>query len=318
MNLLFPFPPELHQIDYLRAVFHLQFREDFILGPEIPLRLRRDLQRAERYAAERAGGRSSSSLLSPPLPDDPVALRRFQKPGPPFTLHPSLDPAGFYRTGACWRLPVLFFGRGVQQLAPFCDLLMTLGELGLHKCAGRFDVVAIEAESASGHPETIWQKGENLENLQVPINTLGYRLELSAVSGEAVRLTMQTPARLISASRPLFRPTFLQVLPFILRRVTSVLYACGTLELADAEGLLQAAGRVQETRSTLAWRDWRTLDGGEERVDLGGIVGSATLSGDGLPDILWLLNIGALCNMGKGATYGAGHYLLSKESDTSS
>jgi hypothetical protein len=122
---------------------------------------------------------------------------------------------------------------------------------------------------------------------------------------------MQTPARLLSVNRPLFRPTFQRLLPFILRRVTSLLYTCGDFELVDAEQLLKGAAPVQERENTLAWKDWRTLDGEEEKVEIGGIKGSVVLSGEGLLDILWLLNIGSLCNVGKGASYGAGHFLLS-------
>jgi hypothetical protein len=311
MVLRFPIPPDLRQIDYLQTRFHVQFQEDFHLADEMPLRLRRDLQRAERYAVECAGDRSFTSLLSPPLPTDPVALRRYQKPSPNFVLHPSPDPAGLYRAGSRWRLPVLFLGKAVQQLTSFHQLLQALGELGLHKCAGRFDVVAIEADNACGFPELIWRAGDSWQDLLMPVNSLDAWLDYGAVFADAVQLTMQTPARLISANRPLFRPTFQNVLPFILRRVTSLLYACGNLELADAEQLLQGAARIRETNNTLVWKDWRSLDGGEEKIDLGGVTGSVVLSGEGLLDLLWLLNVGSLCNLGRGASYGAGHYLLS-------
>lgn len=306
----FPFPRQLHQIDYLRTIFHLRFQEDFYLTTEMPLRLRRDLQRAEIYSAARVGCEPSPSLLSSPLPEDPVALRRFQKPGPPFVLHPSPDPVGLYPAGSCWRLPVLFFGQGVRHFSAFHDLLEALGELGLHKCAGRFEVVAVEAENASGQAQVIWQEGERRNNLQLPIGTLGYWLELSGGADDTVVFSMQSPARLLSAQRPLFQPTFLRIFPFILRRVTSVLYTFGTLEITDSADLLTAAAQVQERMSTLAWRDWRTLDGGEQRMDLGGVVGSVLLEGESLRDIFWLLKLGTLCNIGKGAGYGAGHYRL--------
>jgi hypothetical protein len=310
MTQTLPFPQALHQIDYVRALFHLEFKEEFLLGSEMPQRLRRDLQRAEGFLAEQQGGAYPFSLLSVSLPEDPVALRRIQKPSPPFVLHPSPDSAGLLRKGDRWRLPVLFLGRGVQQPPSFLSLLQGLGELGLHKCAGRFEVVAVEGENASGYSEAVWQKGDGREQLLMPVNSLGYWLQRCAVAGDAVRFTLQTPARLLSDNRPLFRPSFHNIFPFILRRITSLLYTYGNMELADADLLLQGAARLQQTENTLAWRDWRTLDRDEGRIDLGGVMGSVMLSGDGLLDLLWVLNIGRLCNIGKGAAYGSGHYRL--------
>jgi hypothetical protein len=133
----------------------------------------------------------------------------------------------------------------------------------------------------------------------------------SFAEGSQVLLTIETPARLVSAGRPLFRPGVKTLFPFILRRVTSMAHAYCDVELVDDPGyFMEAAERVVELDNQLSWRDWRCLEGECRRQELGGVVGSLKIGGDGLRDILWLLRLGSLLNLGKGAAFGAGHFSL--------
>jgi len=62
----------------------------------------------------------------------------------------------------------------------------------------------------------------------------------------------------------------------------------------------------------LTWNDWRCLEGDGRRQDIGGIVGSINIGGDSLQDILRLLRLASLLNIGKGSAYGAGHLTIRK------
>jgi hypothetical protein len=120
-----------------------------------------------------------------------------------------------------------------------------------------------------------------------------------------------TPARLIAAGKPMFRPTFSTLFPFILRRTTATVHACCGEEMTEeVKFLLDALKSVSVAENRLTWRDWRKIGADAEFQDLGGVVGSVRLEGEGLPRLLWVLNVGRLLNIGKSAAFGGGHYRL--------
>lgn len=300
---LFSLPSD---IEFSLLHFHLEFQERFRLSLVEQLRLRRELLMA---AGPTLGARTSErfqALFDPPLPDDPVALRRFQRPSPPFALLPHPEPETDFEVGDQFELTVSFWGRGVQLVGDFARVLQTLGKIGLLCGQGTFALATIEAEDASGNRLTIWQEGERLQVLTPPINEVGWWLDRV---GEPTSMMLEflTPARLLSQGRPLFKLDFRRFFPFILRRVTSMLYAhCGHEVVDDPARLLAAADGVHEVQNALFWQDWRTLEGGGAAQDLGGIIGSVRLEGEALQGVVGILRLGSLMNVGKGAAFGAG------------
>jgi len=308
------FPPLSSDIEFALVRFHLELQERFSLGPAEILGLRRDLWNAARQVLGDRGDERFASLFEPPLSEDPVALRRFQRPGPPFALLPEPSHAGVYDLGDRYVLRVSFWGQGIQKAGDFARVLQRLGELGLHHGQGRFELVAIDAETAAGECIPVWSEGQGVDSLVLPINDLSWWLGRS-FPPSAVCLEFITPARLLSQGRPLFGGDFRRIFPFILRRVTSMLYAhCGREVLDDPSPLLAASALVRETQNHLRWQDWRTLGGAEQAQDLGGLRGSVKLEGDALKVLDWILRVGSLMNVGKGASFGAGRFLLREPS----
>ena len=307
MNDLFSLPSD---IEFALVHFQLEFQEQFCLGMAELLRLRRELLMAAGQALGERSSERFQALFDPPLPDDPVALRRFQRPSPPFALlfHPRRERD--FDAGDRFEITVSFWGRGVQLVGDFARVLQALGKIGLHCGRGTFELAAIEAEDASGNRLTIWQEGEGLQLLTPPINEVGWWLNRDGEPA-AVMLEFLTPARLLSQGRPLFKLDFRRLFPFILRRVTSMLYAHCGLEVVDDPGrLLAAADRVHEVQNVLYWQDWRTLEGEGMTQDLGGIIGSVRLEGETLQSVFGILRVGSLMNVGKGAAFGAGCFRL--------
>jgi hypothetical protein len=304
---LFSLPSD---IDFSLLRFHLEFQERFRLSLTELLRLRRELQ---MVASQTLGGRTSErfqALFDPPLPADPVALRRFQRPSPPFAILPHPEPKRVFDAGDRFEIAVSFWGRGGHLVGDFARVLQALGKIGFHRGQGTFELAAIEAEDASGNRVSIWQEGEGLQLLTPPINEVGWWLNRVGEPA-AVMLEFLTPARLLSQGRPLFRLDFRRLFPFILRRVTSMLYAhCGREVVDDPGRLLAAAEGVREVQNALCWQDWRTLEGEGMAQDLGGIIGSVRLEGETLQSVFGILRVGSLMNVGKGAAFGAGCFRL--------
>jgi hypothetical protein len=297
-------------IEFALLHFHLEFQERLRLSLAELLRLRRELLMA---AGQTLGDRTSErfqALFDPPLPDDPVALRRFQRPSPPFAILAHPEPERDFDAGDRLEITVSFWGRGGNLVGDFVRVLQALGKIGFHRGQGAFELVAIEAEDPSGNRVALWQEQERLHLLAPPVNEVNWWLK-SIAEPTVVVLEFLTPARLMSQGRPLFKLDFRRLFPFILRRVTSMFYThCRREVVDDPAWLLAAADRVHEAQNTFSWQDWRTLEGWGQAQDLGGIIGSIRLEGESLERLLWILRVGSLMNVGKGAAFGAGCYCL--------
>lgn len=316
MSMIIEIPRELESVDFALIRFHLEFQESFRVSRDLLPGLRRDLLQAARLAlsqnpsAADLSGRFSA-LFDPPLPADPVALRRHQRPGAPFAILPEAESAGKYEAGDLLEFKIVLWGVGIHSLPDFARSLRALGRLGLHRGEGQFELTAILAEDAAGNLSRIWREGENLEDLAPPLCNACWWLESDLSGGGCVDLEFITPARLLSRRKPLFHPSFEKLFPFILRRVTSMIQIhCGTEFSMDAQTFLQAAARLKTSVNRLHWEDWRTLAGEEKVQDLGGVTGLLCLTGDALAEIFWILKLGSLMNVGKNAAFGAGHYSL--------
>ncbi len=208
-------------------------------------------------------------------------------------------------------LPVLLVGTAIHQLQDFWSLLEALGTQGLTNNRGRFTVEAVESENAEGQKAMLWLKGEPVIALTPPVNDLAWWLERQSGPGDCVRLSLISPARLIQRGKPLFKASFADLFPFILRRVTGVLAHHGGVELApDISTFVQYANQLETVSNCLRWKDWRRLQHMHGGQNLGGVIGDVTVKGSTLGELLWLLQLGSLFNIGKGAAYGAGQYQL--------
>lgn len=301
-------------VEFSLIHFHLEFQESYWLTLEALLRLRRDLQSAARQVLGERGEEGFVALFDPPLPVDPFALRRFQRPGPPFVIIPDVEQQGDYDAGDRFVLRVTFWGEGIRLLGDFARVLQGLGRLGLHRGEGLFELVAVDSEDSAGNRSPLWQEGKAM--LELAPTVIDLRWWLNGFSeASSVVLEFLTPARLLSQGRPLFKIDFRRLFPFILRRVGSMLYAhCGAEVIDDPESLLAAAALTDEMENRLRWQDWRTLVGPEQAQDLGGVIGSVRLGGEGLSEVLQILRAGTLLNVGKGASFGTGSFRLSEPS----
>lgn len=308
-------PDALKQIYFSHVVFELEFQEDLHLQFGALLRLRRELRQAASlmFADESLDREAYQNLFDPPVPVDPVYRKRVQKPGPGFVIRGPILESRTFEAGDSLELPVLFLGRAIQNLPDFARLLQGLGRVGLVNGQGGYELVTIRAFDATGNLQGVWACGEDLEKMAPPILDAAWWLDSLHRDSDSpsVEMTFATPCRLLSKGRPLFRPHFGTIFPFILRRITSIAQVHCGVELNDnPKPLLAASLLVRQDVNSLRWEDWRRLESGEGCQDLGGVLGSLVLSGPPLLEILWILQLGSLLQLGKGAAYGAGCYGL--------
>ncbi len=298
----------LKRVEFSILRFHLCFEGEFELGWEQFCGLRR---RFEALQSEDPGlFRELASMMFPESFTDPQMLRRHQRPASALVLRPFQEQFRLYGAGEIFVFEVLFLGRSIVQAPVFLQLLHRLGSQGLCPGRGRFRLTLLEGLDASGAPQELELPPAGATEMELPLSDAHWYLDQQSAQLREVELEFLTPARLMVQGKPLFRPCFGDIFPFMLRRMTSMIQAHCGLDLIGPPGpvLDQANRLVQETQ--LSWQDLRSIEFGSKRQDLGGLCGKIVLRGDELETLLPLLQLGSLLNLGKGASFGAGRYCL--------
>jgi len=306
-------PEALQHVDIARVRFVLLFSSSSVVQPSDFLGIGRALQLAGRPlpgSSDKQEHRQWETLFRPPLSGDPVARRKFQKPAPAFVLTMPLMQQSLFNVGDKLVLEALFIGTGIPLIHSFLRSLIHLGNLGLVAGAGRFEVTQAFSLDSDCKEHLVWRQNEALESLACSVQSLPWLFQKERISHD-LSINYLTPARLMVDGKPLRRPSLMQVFPFMLRRVTSMLYAHSDAEVCDDPAhLLEKVLELEQTGSKLAWRDWRSLEG-QRGMSVGGFIGEMSLHGQALEDLYWVFAVASLFGVGKGATYGAGRFSLS-------
>lgn len=305
-------PAELHGADYCRLQFSLDFNSACELRPGSMLRLRRPL----RTAARRAFGHSGEDgvlrmnrLFDPELSFDPVAVKKFQKPAPPFVITSDHVAGRAIEVGDRLDLEVLFLGTGVSLIHDFLECLIALGQIGLEQGEGRFEVSEVKCPGIAGGNRTVWLQTDAGREIVPNIHCLATYLKDDLLVHTDVRLEFVTPTRLMRGGRPLRAPGIDKLLPFMLRRVTSMLNAhCGLEVCDDPQWLLNSASHLETVAKEWLWQDWREIGQADSNESVGGVIGRIELAGPEIGQLLWVFRLAALFGIGKGAAYGAGRF----------
>lgn len=255
-------------------------------------------------------------------PPDSTALSRYESVPRPFVIEPPLEDRLIYQPGDRLDFGLTLFGCGIDYLPYFVLTFKELGAAGIGAGRGRFEleeiVVADDAspDAVSGTvPHAVYSAGDGL--VRPPSRTLtGAALEEAAAAGsaravDAVTLRLLTPTRLKYEGRLTDRPEFHVIVRNLLRRLSSLsIFHHGRPLEVDYQGLIAHARQVRLERASTRWHDWERYSSRQHaRMNLGGLVGDLTYTGDLAP--FWpLLALGAHTHLGKNATFGLGWYQL--------
>ena len=303
---------QIASLELVKVRFELQFLEVFHFKPEMILHWRKELVRGARLAHDNGVDSTEiKGLLDPPPADDPFAQKRFQKPSPLFVVGSGNLLERDYLIGEAMSLDVLFPGDGVRHALTFLKILIALGSIGMYRGGGKFDISHLSAMTHNDSWQPVWQQGDTLTDLSFPQLKFQWLVEEKSFTGQPLALRFVTPARLLKKNRPLFAADFIDIFPFILRRVTSILYSCCRIELkTDVSSLFADAMTVSSQAVCLEWIDWRHLDASHGVQGIGGLSGAIQLNSGLTEDLFTLLCLAEMFHIGKWASYGAGCYTL--------
>ena len=260
-------------------------------------------------------------------PPGSEALRKYENVPRPFVLEPPLDPKTQYSPGETLDFGLILIGRGIQYFPYFVVAFRELGEVGIGRGRGRFQldrIVALPPESPAGKldnphaAEIEVYDGASGRVRQADASITGEhilreaeRLVSLAASSGALSLQFQTMTRLKFESQLNPHPEFHILVRNLLRRASALSYFHHGVSLeVDYRRIIDRAQEVQLEHDDTRWVDWERYSSRQDtRMTLGGIVGRAVYLGE-IGTFAPLLVLGQYVHVGKNVTFGLGKYEL--------
>jgi CRISPR-associated endoribonuclease Cas6 len=234
------------------------------------------------------------------LSSDPEIVRLHQKPPLPFSLYikyinsyTSCNTIGLVVIGSAVNYVDIFHKALLRMIAAAVSDVLPHAQTTLHSSSLDYHGVRHEISGDASLPESVIM----LSGLHILNNT---------VSTDSLRLSVQSPLRLLSNGSILHRFDFAAFFRSQLRRCSSLYayYGTGRLDF-DFVRLSESAQNVTVFDNKIHY----TQPAWTSRLNRAGLLGTAECAGLVEPISSFLL-LGSYFNAGKGATLGAGYYQI--------
>lgn len=231
----------------------------------------------------------------------------------PFVLVPPLEKYQRYYPGDLLTCDLVLIGDAIAYLRHFIETMVQLGDVGIGRGQGRFDVTQVQAlrpqapasEIYSGHEKT-------LHNVRPPITGEELVVPYQHATPHRITLAFLTPTRLKYHQHLLKdAPAFHIIMRRLLDRLAefSLFYHNTPLAL-DFQSWKSHSEQIRLVTSRVIAYDWERYSNRQRtRMKLGGIVGTVTYEGYLAPFMPFLV-LGEWLHVGKGATFGLGKYRI--------
>lgn len=232
-------------------------------------------------------------------------LRTYGDVPRPFIIDP-LDTRGEYRRGQSFAFDLTLVGRAIDYLPYFLVSFRELGEIGIGKGRGRFQLSQVLTEGGESIYDGETQMVHNRNNA-LSFNDIQRRTESFPTDALTVRLL--TPTRITHEGQLTDKLPFHLFWRRLIGRISALAYFhCGEPLDLDFKELIAQAETVETVESSLRWKDWTRYSSRQDRkMQLGGLVGSVTYAGD-LGMFFPFVALGKFLHVGKNATFGLGKY----------
>lgn len=234
-------------------------------------------------------------------------LRTYGDVPRPFVIDP-LDTRGEYRRGQSFAFNLTLVGRAIDYLPYFLVSFRELGEIGIGKGRGRFQLSQVLTDDSEPIYDSETQMVHNRNNA-LSFNDIQRRTE--SFSTDALTVRLLTPTRITHEGQLTDKLPFHLFWRRLIGRISALAYFhCGESLDLDFKGLIAQAETVETVESSLRWKDWTRYSSRQDRkMQLGGLVGSVTYAGD-LAVFLPFVALGKFLHVGKNATFGLGKYRI--------
>ena len=249
-------------------------------------------------------------------------LRTYGDVPRPFVIDP-LGTRGEYRRGESFAFRLTLIGRAIDYLPYFLVSFRELGEIGIGKRRGRFQLTQVIADeegfifpqsckSLNPDGESIYtSETQTVHNLDNALSFDDIQREAESLPTDSLTVHLLTPTRITHEGELTDKLPFHIFWRRLIGRISALAYFhCGESLKLDFKGLIAQAETVETVQSGLRWHDWTRYSSRQNRkMQLGGLVGSVTYAGD-LGVFTPFMALGAFLHVGKNATFGLGKYQI--------
>ncbi|MBV6444759.1 MAG: hypothetical protein IFNCLDLE_01023 [Ignavibacteriaceae bacterium] len=236
-------------------------------------------------------------------------LKGVRKVPHPFVLTPPLNGKTLYEPGEKLKIQLRLFGSAVQLLQYYVFVFQQIGKRGFGRADTLFEVLEFNAVIGNEVVPVITPDGKtmtaDLPTLRVPAAT-----EENFIGFQSVNLEFTTPVRIQEAGKVLLKKdnvTPAVILNGLYRRYLALAGLYGNGGFLDQKPDFPYE-EIEVSSNSLAPFDWGRYSNRQKNyLDMSGLIGSISLSGNILPAIPWLL-AGSRINMGKNTAYGLGQF----------
>jgi len=238
---------------------------------------------------------------------------RIRNVPPPYLVEPPDSEKELFKAKEEIIFYLILFGRIVEYLPYFIFAFELLGNIGIGKGRGKFDIK--EARAIRNEEVVNIYDGvtKTLNNKRLPIHfeNLGFS------ETDLIKVKFLTPTHIKSEDRVLHSAqdlTFSRFLKAVFNRISSLSYFYGEKKFDwDYKGLLKEAEKIKtvEEKSYLKWAEIPRYSVRKDREDLlAGIIGEIIYSGENLRLFLPYLKFGEYAHVGNRTTFGLGKYVV--------
>jgi hypothetical protein len=238
-------------------------------------------------------------------PPEQHQLQKFSQIPNPYIIEPPEPGTRDYKAGEEFEFHMVLVGEAIEQLALILFAWQRALKFGLSKLNARGRLLSVW--HCDENPTCIW------EEEQTQLQSFPTKEVWPSQQASSVELTLLTPMRLQKQGQ-LIGPqqlTARDLLINLARRIGLLAEFHHQPLNLDYRKLAETAEQIR-LQSSLTWFDWQRYSHRQQRaMKLGGVVGRLSLTGE-LASWMPFLTLGERCHLGKNATFGLGHYRITR------
>lgn len=241
-------------------------------------------------------------------PEDTEVLSTLTAVSRPFVIEPPLDGREVVKPGQPLTFHVVLIGRGIAYLPYFVLGFQQLGNAGLGRERAPFTLEEVAAVRDSETFPVFEAVDGAIRDSDLVVERGDWLAQAAELPKDRVLIHFLTPTRLKHRGTiEREGPPFHVVVRRLFDRVSSLSYFhCGEQWEIDFRGWIERAEEVRVVGDGARWAGWTRYSGRQEqRIRMGGLVGSVTYEGV-LAPFLPLLVLGERVHVGKGTVFGNG------------